>query len=285
MKIEWEEGPPGAVQRLRYELAGMPDSPALLRTVCQLLPELIECDDAIWHSADDEAWCATIYDQDGTERYGDEVGERLLEATDSPVRIHYLSQADPDGRPVRIGDISSDRQFRNTSAWVDLYRPLDISRQLTIPTSFNVRTGPRDNASMVTGGTAWSLNRNGPEFTDHDLATAKALQPLLQALEATAMSDPKRGRAKGSRMCSAGRETSLPERGRPTPPRGQLTAREVEVLSLVARGLTAISIGYRLGISASTVRKHLEHIYEKTGQRDRLLAVTFAQRSGLLHQR
>lgn len=282
MEIEWEAGPPRTVQRLRYELAGMPDSPVLLRAVCQLLPELIECDDAIWHSADDEAWCATICDEDGTERYGDEVGERLLEATDSPVRIHYLSQADPDGRPVRIGDISSDRQFRNTSAWVDLYRPLDISRQLTIPTSFNVRAGPRDNVSRVTGGTAWSLNRNGAEFTDRDLTTAMALQPLLQALETTAMADAKCGGAKGSRAWTVGRKTSLPGRGRSTAPKGELTAREVEVLSLVARGLTAISIGYRLGISAGTVRKHLEHIYEKTGQRDRLLAVTFAQRAGLL---
>ena len=66
------------------------------------------------------------------------------------------------------------------------------------------------------------------------------------------------------------------------PPRPELTAREAEVLALLAQGLTAASIGFRLRISTGTVRKHLEHIYQKIGHGDRLLAVTYAQRTGLL---
>lgn len=67
---------------------------------------------------------------------------------------------------------------------------------------------------------------------------------------------------------------------RPAPPTTPLTPRELEVLALVARGLTAASIGLRLQMSSTTVRTHLEHIYKKTGQRDRLLAVNYARQLG-----
>ena len=59
-------------------------------------------------------------------------------------------------------------------------------------------------------------------------------------------------------------------------------------MSVVARptrrhaGLTATAIGHRLRISARTVRKHLEHVYAKTGQHDRLMAVGYVRRLGLL---
>jgi DNA-binding NarL/FixJ family response regulator len=52
-----------------------------------------------------------------------------------------------------------------------------------------------------------------------------------------------------------------------------LTAREKDVLGLVARGLTSRAIAHRFGISERTVHKHLERIYRKTGCRDRLSAV------------
>jgi DNA-binding CsgD family transcriptional regulator len=52
-----------------------------------------------------------------------------------------------------------------------------------------------------------------------------------------------------------------------------LTAREKDVLELVARGLTSRAIAHRFDISERTVHKHLERIYQKTGCRDRLSAV------------
>ena len=56
-----------------------------------------------------------------------------------------------------------------------------------------------------------------------------------------------------------------------------LTAREKDVLGLVARGLTSRAIAHRFGISERTVHKHLERIYRKTGCRDRLSAVLKAR--------
>ena len=55
--------------------------------------------------------------------------------------------------------------------------------------------------------------------------------------------------------------------------RGVLTAREWEVLELAAEGLGNAEIAARLFTSVSTVRKHLEHIFDRTGVRTRGAAV------------
>lgn len=61
-----------------------------------------------------------------------------------------------------------------------------------------------------------------------------------------------------------------------------LTAREVEVLSLVALGLSSNQIAARLVISPKTARNHVEHIYAKTGLSSRAQASLFALQHGLL---
>jgi HD-GYP domain-containing protein (c-di-GMP phosphodiesterase class II) len=63
---------------------------------------------------------------------------------------------------------------------------------------------------------------------------------------------------------------------------GGLTAREVEVLILVARGLSNKAIAERLVISPKTVGNHVEHIYSKIGASNRAAAGLFAMRHGLL---
>ncbi|HEV7585241.1 MAG TPA: LuxR C-terminal-related transcriptional regulator [Solirubrobacteraceae bacterium] len=61
-----------------------------------------------------------------------------------------------------------------------------------------------------------------------------------------------------------------------------LTARELEVLTLAALGLSVSSIGERLTISRGTVKSHLEHIYGKLGVVNRTAAVAQALRTGLI---
>jgi len=63
---------------------------------------------------------------------------------------------------------------------------------------------------------------------------------------------------------------------------GDLTARERDVLELVAHGMTNQAIGRRLGISAKTVNTHLEHVYAKLGVSTRVAAVVHATRRGWL---
>ena len=57
-----------------------------------------------------------------------------------------------------------------------------------------------------------------------------------------------------------------------------LTHREVEILGLMAQGLTNPEIAERLFLSNHTVKTHINRIFAKTGSRDRVAAVGYAQR-------
>jgi HD-GYP domain-containing protein (c-di-GMP phosphodiesterase class II) len=63
-----------------------------------------------------------------------------------------------------------------------------------------------------------------------------------------------------------------------------LTAREVEVLRLVARGMSSKEIAASLVISPKTARNHIEHIFVKTGATSRVGASLFAMKHGLLDE-
>ena len=64
-----------------------------------------------------------------------------------------------------------------------------------------------------------------------------------------------------------------------------LTAREVEVLGLLALGLTTRAIADRLVISPKTADHHVQHIYAKIGVSTRGAAALFAVEHGLLATR
>jgi DNA-binding NarL/FixJ family response regulator len=63
----------------------------------------------------------------------------------------------------------------------------------------------------------------------------------------------------------------------PPPPDG-LTQREVEILGLIASGLTNPEIAARLFLSNHTVKTHISRIFAKTGSRDRAAAIGYAHR-------
>jgi DNA-binding NarL/FixJ family response regulator len=72
----------------------------------------------------------------------------------------------------------------------------------------------------------------------------------------------------------------------PAPARGpelpdELTPREAEVLSLIARGLSNGEIADHLIVSQATVKTHINHLFAKTGVRDRAQAVHYAYEHGL----
>ena len=69
--------------------------------------------------------------------------------------------------------------------------------------------------------------------------------------------------------------------GRENKPPGGLTAREAEVLTLIAQGLSNSEIAGRLMVSETTVKSHINHLFAKTGVRDRAQAVTYAYQHGL----
>jgi DNA-binding NarL/FixJ family response regulator len=71
-------------------------------------------------------------------------------------------------------------------------------------------------------------------------------------------------------------------RQRQTPAGEALSARELEVLSLVSRGASNKEIAHSLHLSEATVKSHLIHLFGKLGVTDRTAAVTVALKRGLL---
>lgn len=63
---------------------------------------------------------------------------------------------------------------------------------------------------------------------------------------------------------------------------GDLSNREVEVLQLLARGMSNQEIAQELWVSSTTVKTHVSHILTKLGVRDRVQAVVEAYESGIV---
>jgi DNA-binding NarL/FixJ family response regulator len=75
--------------------------------------------------------------------------------------------------------------------------------------------------------------------------------------------------------------STLAAAGTGAPPDG-LTEREVEVLRLMAAGLSNPEISKQLYVSEATVKTHINHIFTKTNSRDRPQAVAYATAGGLV---
>lgn len=104
---------------------------------------------------------------------------------------------------------------------------------------------------------------------------------LLKDATPTELAQAVRAAARGETVLAPSVVSALARQVRaPAPP--ALSARETEVLRLVARGLTNADIGRELFISEATVKTHLLRIFNKLDVADRTAAVTTAMRQGIL---
>ncbi|HQK32683.1 MAG TPA: response regulator transcription factor [Phycicoccus sp.] len=138
-----------------------------------------------------------------------------------------------------------------------------------------------------------SSARTGPHVlvlttydTDADIVTAVeagARGYLLKDTPPAMLADAIRRAARGETVLAPAVAARLADRLRqPTKPAVELTARESEVLALVAEGLSNNEIGLRLFIGEATVKTHLLRTFAKLEVNDRTAAVTTAYRLGLL---
>jgi DNA-binding NarL/FixJ family response regulator len=120
--------------------------------------------------------------------------------------------------------------------------------------------------------------------TDADIVRAVeagARGYLLKDAPTGVLADAIRRAARGETVLAAPVAARLAERRR-GPARPDLTLRELDVLRLVARGLSNADIGRELFIGEATVKTHLIRTFAKLGVDDRTAAVTVAYSRGLL---
>ena len=123
--------------------------------------------------------------------------------------------------------------------------------------------------------------------TDADIVRAVeagATGYLLKDTPRSVLVDAVRAAARGETVLAPPVAARLVSRLR-APVAESPTAREVEVLSLVAEGLSNGEIGRRLYIGEATVKTHLLRTFAKLGVDDRTRAVTVAMERGILPQR
>jgi HD-GYP domain-containing protein (c-di-GMP phosphodiesterase class II) len=115
------------------------------------------------------------------------------------------------------------------------------------------------------------------------LCSARPHRPALSAADAATQvrAEVREGRIDGDAaeavLAASGHR---PKRRRTAP--GGLTAREVDVLRLIAGGLSSAETAGELGIAPKTVATHIEHIYAKIGASNRSVATAFAMQHGLI---
>ncbi len=241
------------------ELADVDTRDGCLRVVARTLTDLLHADFVGRVALDLRSRSADVDRHPAGGRPRDDVARLLLAvAEEHPVVRSYAADRSR-GTPVprRLSDVATRAELLRSPAYVDLMRPGGAEHQLTILTA-RTPTG---------GGRVWTVNRAGADFTDGELASACALQPVLVLLD----------RMVAPRVATAPDAAAAGRTG--------LTAREVEVLARVAEGLTADAVARLLGVSARTVQKHLENAYRKLGRHDRLLAVDRARELGVLPAR
>ncbi len=125
-------------------------------------------------------------------------------------------------------------------------------------------------AAMAAGAVGYLLKSLPPgELREKARAAARG-EPVFDARAASAMI----GEVRRQQQRSVGRMA-----GPGTP----LSQREIEVLSLVAEGLSNAEVGKQLYISAQTVKTHLERIFTKLGVSGRAAAVKRGIETGAIH--
>jgi DNA-binding CsgD family transcriptional regulator len=152
-----------------------------------------------------------------------------------------VSAAECMARPLVLSDAISSRAFRHTGLYVELMRPFGTRDVMKVFL-------PRDDGV----GAVFVFDTSASGFSETDRRLARRLAPVLIQLQRSA-------RLRCQALAADDRLKLL-------------TSRELTILARVARGETNAEIAGALFINPSTVRKHLEHIYEKLAVRNRAAA-------------
>ena len=188
--------------------------------------------------------------------------EPVASAADGEEAVRLASRHRPDVvlmdlRMPKLDGVEATRQIR--SALPD--------------TEVVVLTTHADEASILE-----ALGAGARGYLTKDAGIAEISRAVLAAAEHLTLLDP----VVHSRLLAAASSSSAAKS--PTPVAqlpDDLTAREAEVLTLIAQGLSNREIAAQLVVSEATVKTHVNHVLRKIGARDRAQAVHYAYQNGL----
>ena len=149
------------------------------------------------------------------------------------------------GHALAISDLISDREFRRRGLYTEICKPLGVRAVMKV----FLPTGGATGAGFV-------FDTMRSRFTDSDRLTLQRLVPHLIQL---------RRNARARKTYPALIDSTAAARARLQ----RLTPRERVVLARASAGETNTAIAQALFVSPGTVRKHLEHIYDKLEVRTR----------------
>jgi DNA-binding CsgD family transcriptional regulator len=181
-----------------------------------------------------------------------------------PLVVH-LQVDGSRGRPIRVSDLLSIRQWRATPVYRESHRALGVDDQMAVVLA--------SRGSVVR---AVSTSRRGRPYNDRERDLLALVSRHLAAAMRRAHANPLVGRAievlpRAEQVLLPAADPAIrwapPRQGAPT-----LTPREYEVLDLVSVGLTNGQVARRLKVQPATVKKHLEHAYDKLGVDNRVAA-------------
>lgn len=205
---------------------------------------------------------------------------RVLIADDHPVvrqGLRGMLTGEPD---IQVAGEAADGE--EAVALAAELRPDVVLMDLRMPGMDGVEATRAINAANAGGGPAVLVLTTYD--TDSDIlraVEAGARGYLLKDTPRAELVRALRSAAGGATVLAPSVAAKLLGRGR-APAGAELTSRELEVLSLVAKGRTNSEIGQALYIGEATVKSHLLHAFAKLGVDDRTAAVTTAIARGLL---
>ena len=127
-----------------------------------------------------------------------------------------------------------------------------------------------------------ALHAGARSYLTKDADRTRIAQALHAAAGGLTVVDPRAYAALLAAAAAASKpEPAGPATARVTPPPDGLTQREVEILSLISRGMTNPEIAAHLFLSNHTIKTHISRIFAKTGSRDRAAAIGYAHRHNI----
>ncbi len=184
----------------------------------------------------------------------DEADDEELYWTVGPCPISDYRARTGDLSAVRMSDVIGQRRYHELPIFREYFHPAGIDHMIDV----GLPAPPRRHRSLIL------FRRTGAsDFSERDRAVLEMLRPHLSGLGARAARRRRRSEALRTQRSNDTSSASA-----------LLTPRELEIVVLVAEGQTNAQIAGQLWVAPSTVKKHLEHVYEKLGVGRRAAAAT-----------